>query len=339
MDSPSPEAKAPRRLLRRVAGIVLWALLIPLTAWAVAALAVDVPAPWLRTPLAAAYAVALGAAMIAFRRRAKLVGLGGFVLVLAWWLSLRPSNDRDWLDDAAVLPYAEIDGNRVTVHNIRNCDYRTETDYTVRRYDRTFDLDTLSTADLLLVYWGSPAIAHAMMSFGFDDGSHVCFSIETRKEKGEEYSALKGFFRQFELTYVVADERDAVRLRSNYRKGEDVYLFALKRNPGMAREVFLDYLARVNSLRERSEWYNALTSNCANNIYGHTAPYTEAPWTWKILLPGYVDEVIYERGNLDQTHPFPTLKRMSLINERAQAADQAVDFSALIREGLPGFGP
>ncbi|NQT85216.1 DUF4105 domain-containing protein, partial [bacterium] len=209
MDSPSPEAKAPRRLLRRVAGIALWALLIPLTVWAVAALAVDVAAPWLRTPLAAAYAVALGAAMIAFRRRAKLVGLGGFVLVLAWWLSLRPSNDRDWLDDAAVLPYAEIDGNRVTVHNIRNCDYRTETDYTVRRYDRTFDLDTLSTADLLLVYWGSPAIAHAMMSFGFDDGSHVCFSIETRKEKGEEYSALKGFFRQFELTYVVADERDA----------------------------------------------------------------------------------------------------------------------------------
>jgi hypothetical protein len=195
----------------------------------------------------------------------------------------------------------------------------------------------MQSADLFLVYWGSPAIAHAMLSFGFDDGKYVCFSIETRKEQGEEYSAVKGFFRQFELTYVVADERDVIRLRTNYRKGEDVYLYRLRSDPELGREVFLDYLRRINSLKDHPEWYNAVTSNCANNIYGHTAPYTGAQWNWKILLPGYVDQMVYERGNLDQTYPFEELKRRSLINERGQQADQASDFSRLIREGLPGF--
>ena len=126
-----------------------------------------------------------------------------------------------------MLPWATIDGNKVTIHNIRNCDYRSETDYTCRYYDRTFDLDRLKTGDLFLIYWGSPYIAHTMLSFGFDGQGYVCFSIETRKEKGEEYSAIKGFFKQYELTYIVADERDVVRLRSNYRK-EDVYLYQLK---------------------------------------------------------------------------------------------------------------
>jgi hypothetical protein len=338
-DEPQPEVKIRFRPFRMLARILLWLLLLVLAVWATAALAIDIPAPWLRAPLAIAYALGLIGLMVAFRRWAKLICLGGFVVVLAWWWTLEPSNYRDWMDDVAVLPYAEIDGNRVTVHNIRNCEYRTETDYTVRHYDRTFDLDKLSTADVYFVHWGSPAIAHVMVSFGFDDGSYLCFSIETRMEKGEGYSAVSGFFRQFELTYIVADERDVIRLRTNHRKGEDVYLYRLKRGPELNRQVFLDYLAQVNSLKEIPQWYNAVTSNCANNVYGHMAPYTQAAWSWKILLPGYVAEVIHERGNLDQTHPFETLKRMSLINERAQSADRAADFSARIRAGLPGFEP
>lgn len=307
-----------------------------ITVWATAALAIDVRVSWLRGPLAGLYVLALVVLMAIFRRRARLICLGGFLLVLVWWLTLQPSNGRDWLPDLATLPYAEIAGNKVTIRNIRNCDYRSPTDFTVRHYDRTFDLDKLRTADLFLVYWASPAIAHAMLSFGFEGGDYVCFSIETRKERGETYSTLKGFFRQFELTYVVADERDAVRLRTNYRKGEDVYLYRVRSEPELARKVFLDYLGRVNSLKERAKWYNALTSNCANNVFRHVTPYMDAPWSWHILLPGRLDERIYQRGNLDQTYPFADLKRLSLINDRARKADEAPDFSRRIREGLPG---
>ena len=162
----------------------------------------------------------------------------------------------------AVLPYADIAGNQVTIHNIRNCDYRTETDFDVHHYDRTFNLDALRTVDLYLVTWGSPHIAHTMVSFGFTNGDYVCFSIETRKEKGEDYSAVKGLFRQFELTYIVADERDLVRLRTNYRQGEEACLYRLQVTPEQGRKLFLDYLRRANELHEHAEWYNALTDNC-----------------------------------------------------------------------------
>ncbi|MFO7644010.1 MAG: DUF4105 domain-containing protein [Desulfosarcina sp.] len=204
--------------------------------------------------------------ILAGLRKGKLRAWGAFLVLLAlvfaaWWLLIQPSNLRNWQPDVAVLPWAEIQENRVTVHNIRNVDYRTEAVYTVRHYDRSFDLGELRSLDLFLVYWGSPSIAHTMLSFGFADGSFLCFSIETRKEVGEQYSAIKGFFKQFELTYVVADERDLVRLRTNYRIGEDVYLYRLKAPPSFARSVLLDYLREVNSLRERPEWYRAMLTN------------------------------------------------------------------------------
>ena len=173
------------------------------------------------------------------KRRWFAAGLtaGGFALVLAWWFTLQPSNERDWQPDVAVLPYADINGNQVTLHNIRNCDYRTETDFDVQYYDKTFDLDKLRTADLYMVYWGSPHMAHTMVSFGFEGGDYVCFSIETRKQKGQGYSAIKGLFRQFELIYIVGDERDLVRLRTNYRQGEEVYLFRLTGSPATGARI------------------------------------------------------------------------------------------------------
>ena len=192
-----------------------------MTLWAAAALYFDVRIPWLRVPLAALYVLGLLAVWVLVKRRWLAAGLtaGGFALVLAWWFTLQPSNERDWQPDVAVLPYADINGSQVTLHRIRNCDYRTETDFDVRYYDKTFDLDKLRTADLYMVYWGSPNMAHTMVSFGFEGGDYVCFSIETRKQKGQGYSAIKGLFRQFELIYIVGDERDLVRLRTNYRQG------------------------------------------------------------------------------------------------------------------------
>ena len=318
----------------------IWCGLGMATMWAVAALYFDVRVPWLRVPLAAIYGFGLLAVWVRVRRPWKLtVTATAFALVLGWWLSLQPSNERDWLPDLAVLPWAEISGNRATIHHIRNCEYRTETDFDVRHYDRTFDLDTLQTVDLFVVYWGSPLIAHTMVSFGFEGGDPVCFSIEVRKERGEGYSAVKGFFRQFEITYVIADERDLVRLRTNYRQGEDVYLYRVRMTPERARAFFLEYLRRANELKARAEWYNVLTSNCTTGIRFNVehARGFKSRWDWRILANGRSDEMLYEAGAFASPLPFAELKKSCYINPRGQAAKAAADYPTQIRAGVPGM--
>jgi hypothetical protein len=333
--------KLGRGLLRGLGTVVGWSALALVTVWAAAALYFDVRIPWLRTPLAVVYLVAVLAVWILVKGRWLKMGLtgSGFALVLAWWFSLEPSNNRDWQPDLAVLPYADIHRNRITLHNIRNCDYRTEADFDVRYYDKTFDLEKLRTADLHMIYWGSPHIAHTMVSFGFEGGDYVCFSIETRKEKGEGYSAIKGLFRQYELIYIAGDERDLVRLRTNYRQGEEAYLYRLRGSPEQVHVLFLDYLHRLNNLRQRPEWYNALTHNCTTSIRTQRAASDQAPWDWRMLANGHGDELLYERGAIATNLPLAELKQRCHINERARAADQAADFSQRIRQGVPGIGP
>ncbi len=325
-----------KKILRLVAGALIWGGLGLGTLWATTALYFDVRISWLRLPLAAGYASGILAVWVWVFRPGKAVVTGAsFIVVLTWWFSLQPSNNRDWLPDVAVLPYADITGNQVTLHHIRNCGYRTETDYDVRHYDKTFDLDKLRTLDLYLVYWGSPNIAHTMVSFGFDRGDYVCMSIETRKEKGERYSAVKGFFRQFELTYIIADERDLVRLRTNYRQGEDAYLYRARMTPEQGRRLFLDYLRRANELRERPAWYNALTDNCTTAIRTQRAAADRASWDWRMLVNGHLDELMYERAMIATNLPFAELRKQCHVNTRARTADQSADFSQLIRQGLP----
>lgn len=327
-----------KKFLRGFRATLIWFFLGVATLWATAALYFDVRISWLRLPLATVYGLGMLAVWILIRRSWKrMVTVAGFVVVVAWWFTLQPSNNRDWLPDVAVLPFAEINGNQITIHNIRNCDYRTETNFDVHYYDKTFDLDQLRTVDLSLITWGSPHIAHTIVSFGFTNGDYICFSIETRMEKGEAYSAVKGLFRQFELTYIIADERDVVRLRTNYRQDEEVCLYRLQVTPEQDRQLFLDYLHRVNELHERAEWYNALTDNCTTAIRTQRAAADRAPWDWRMLLNGHLDELLYERGTIVTNLPFAELKKLSNINARAKVADQAVDFSQQIRKGLPGF--
>ena len=198
--------------------------------WGAGALYFAAPAsPSVRAGLAGCFALFGMAALAALfvrrgRRPALAVFLAAVIALLGWWSTLEPSNERDWTPDDALLPRAEIDGERVTVHNIRNFDYRTETDFTPAYYDKTFDLRRLDSVDLVAVYWMGPAIAHIFLSFGFAGGDYLAISIEARKEKGEGYSTMRGFFRHYELFYVVADERDVIRVRTNYRKDppEDV---------------------------------------------------------------------------------------------------------------------
>jgi hypothetical protein len=259
------------------------------------------------------------------------------VLITCWRL-MPPSNDRNWEPENAVLAYATIDGDRITLHDIRNFDYRSEQDFTPAYYDRVFDLRQLDRVDLFAVYWMGPAVAHVFVSFGFADGAHVAFSIETRREKGQSFSSLEGFFRQYTLYYAVGDERDIVRLRTNYRHAppEQVYLYRLHGHLDSGRQLFLEYLAQINALRQHAQWYNTLTSNCTNSIWLMSRINPEhVPYSWKILLSGYLPEYLYEQGRLDRSVPFPELERGALINARAQAADQAADFSQRIRVGIP----
>lgn len=314
--------------------------LLAMAGWATLAILYSNLPDYLRPWLAAIFAIVSLALVRMYREwRARLSFLAAFAVVLSWWLLMPPSNSRNWQPDVAVLPWAEIRGDKVTIHNIRNCDYRSETDYTVHHYDRTFDLSNLNSVDLSLIYWGSPMIAHTMLSFGFGDDGIVCFSVETRKEVGEAYSTIKGFFRQYELTYVVADERDLIRLRTNYR-GEQVYLYRLQASKDLIRKVFLDYLRQVNSLKEHPQWYNALTSNCTTNIRNHIAPFNPgARFDWRIIVNGFIDKMLYERQAITTSMPFAELKKRSLINERAKKANNYPQFSRLIRVDLPGMEP
>jgi hypothetical protein len=259
-----------------------------------------------------------------------------FAGVLMWWLTIKPTQESDWQTDVAQKAWASIQGDEVTLHNVRNCDYRTEADYTPHWETRTVRISQITGIDLAVNYWGSPWIAHPIVSFQFADAVPICFSIETRKKLGQTYSTIGGLYRQFELIYIVADERDVIRVRTNYRKGEDIYLYRTTISPVDARERFLEYIRSLNVLRDKARWYNAITTNCTTSIRTQHPPGERMPWDWRILLNGKGDELMYERhlivtGGL----PFAELKTRSLVNARAQAANDAADFSQLIRVGLP----
>lgn len=295
-----------------------------------------------RTALAWSFAAFGLAALIAlFLPWTRLWAGIGFALalvpILFVWSHATPSNDRDWQPEVAVLPYATFDGDFVTVHNIRNFDYRTETDFTPAYYDRTFDLRKLDRVDLLASYWMGPAIAHLFLSFGFGE-DHLAISIEARKDRTRPYATLPGFFRQYELVYVVADERDAIRVRTNYRKDppEEVYLFRLTAPIENGRRLFLEYLRDINEVREHPRFYNTLTTNCTTLILAHAAVNPgHLGYSWKVLASGYAPEYAYEHGRLGQRLSFEELKERSQINAVARSADQAPDFSRKIRAGLP----
>jgi hypothetical protein len=334
--------------LRRIAASLVILIVVAMAGWGALVL-------WFTLPIADGPrgAVALGFAalglsglLVARLRRRIVAPLLPFMLassaVLIWWWSIEASNARAWQADVARLPSAEIEGDLVTLRNVRSFAYRSATDYTENWTDRTVDLSQLEALDLIAVYWMGDAIAHTMLSFVFTDTEPVTISIETRKEQGEDYSTLAGFFRRYELYYVVGDERDLIGLRTTYRQPpEDVYLYRVHAPQENIRRLFLEYLAKINQLHEQPEFYNTATTNCTTNIVTHIRALRKGvPLSWKMLLSGHFPELVYEYGALDQSLPFETLRRQSRINERARAAASAdADFSCRIREGLPGAPP
>ena len=328
----------------KYAGVFICAVVVILmTAWgALAIFYSNLPGESLRAAVAAVFVLVTCAGFIFLKSRWRALAgfLVFFAVLVCWWLTIPASNDRKWQRDVAVLPYATVQGGQVTIYNIRNLNYRTETDFDVRYYDKTFDLGRLDSVDLIAVYWMGDAIAHVMVSFGFQGRDFVTFSIETRKELGEEYSTLKGFFKQYELIFIAGDERDLIRVRTDYRKPpEDVYLFRTRMPPENARKFFMEYVRQINSMKEHPEWYNTLTTNCTTDVVRLIRAYGgQARYNWKVLLSGYAPQYAYDLGALDTRIPFEELRKLSYINPKARAVGDDPGFSMKIREGLPAPG-
>ena len=326
--------------MQRVPKIFLWLLGAPFLAlaWLLASLAIhysDLPWPWSRLTLACAFGLAgpLALALFPKRRRTLLVLFGLFLIVAAWHFSIQPSNDREWRIEVAALPDARFEDDLVHVTNVRNFEYRTPDDFDVLYYNKTFDLTKLRATDLLVSYWdGKEDIAHTMLSFDFGGADVLCLSVEVRREEGEGWGGLPGMFKQFEIIYVLSDERDVVRLRTNYRE-EEVFLFRTKLSPEESRALLIHILDKVHRLNERPEFYRTLANNCTTSLVKHINAVwpKRIPYTKRVLMNGYAPEQAYERGMLGSELPFEEYKASCRINEKAQAADGDASFSRRIR--------
>lgn len=263
--------------------------------------------------------------------RAALPWLAAMVALMAWWSTLQPTHNRVWADDVSRMVTGRVQGSVVTLDQVRDFDWRSDTDYTQRWEARSYDLDRLRSVDVAMSYWMGPAIAHTLVSFGFDDGRYLTFSIEIRKERGESFDAVTGFFKGFETVLIAADERDILRVRTNVRD-EDMYLYRLKMSPQAMRSLFLAYLDEGAKLKREPRFYNTLTANCTTIIFEMARRIDPGlPLDWRLLASGYLDRYLFDIGALAGGRDFEALRRNAHITERARAAGKAEDFSARIR--------
>ncbi len=265
--------------------------------------------------------------------RALVVLVPVMIGLFYWWSTITPSLSRIWADDVAQTVTGTLNGNEVTLSNVRNFEWRSPTDYTPRWEVRSYQLDDLESVDVFLSYWSNPAIAHTLVSFGFNGGDHVVFSAEIRKERHEQFSEIGGFFKQFELAMIAADERDIIRLRTNIRK-EDVYRYRLNLKPEMRQALFLSYLDKANHLATMAKFYNTITANCTTVIFDMVRAITpELPFDYRLVFSGFLPGYLYDLGAIDRQKPLDQVIKQASINKRALDAAADPDFSAKIRVG------
>jgi hypothetical protein len=277
--------------------------------------------------------VGVSLALLPMRPWALAVWFGLLLVTIAWWLSLRPKSDRDWKTGMDVLPEVELVGDSLRIRQFRNFRHSASADPLLQYEERTFDLTKLSSLDYFLSHWSGPLISHTLVSFGFDDGQFLVVSVEARLQRWQSYSPLRGIFRSYELIFLAGTEQDIIRLRTNIRR-ERVYLYRVRMSRPEVRQLLVDYIARVEKLKERPEWYNSITSNCTTNLFYHGRH--RVPWwlTPHFFLNGLSARAMYLRGFLDQSLPFKELHSRSEIGERALAAGDAANFSQQIRTHL-----
>lgn len=269
--------------------------------------------------------------------RALLPYAGGFVLLLVWWSLIAPMQNRSWADDVARNVTGSVKGSVVTLDNVRNFDWRSDDDYTVRWEQRSYNLDELRTVDTALSYWTGPLIAHTLVSFGFADGRFLTFSIEIRKEKGESFSAIGGFFKHFETSLIAADERDIMRVRTNAR-GEDIHLYRVMMPRAAMRSLFLAYLDEADELKRKPRFYNTLTANCTTIVFEMARRIVPGlPLDYRLLASGYLDRYLFDVRALVPGLTFQQLRDGGHITARARAANDDPEFSHAIRRGMPGY--
>jgi hypothetical protein len=346
MTLPKSRRFKPLAALTKTLGWLFAAVLvlarILVLAWATLAIYYsNLPWAWARTTLAAAFLI-FGVWALWFRRTvaAKAVFVALFIGVVVWFSSIKPSHDRPWRPEVAVMPRAFIDGDRIRITGVRNFEYRSRDDFDVRYEERVVYLSHLVALDFYVSYfWPDSPVAHTFVSFIFDNATPISISIETRPEIGEGFDPIPSLFKQFELIYVVGDERDLVRGRTNYRN-EDVFLYRVRTSPELVRRLFLVYLERINELADRPEFYNLFSNSCTINIvrYANLAGRV-GRLDIRHIVNGWSDRYLYRAGLLDASLPFAELRQRSHINAAAQAAGNAEDFSERIRQSLPGMRP
>ncbi|GJI98922.1 membrane protein [Duganella caerulea] len=286
--------------------------------------------------LAVAWGVVSVASLVWWWRRGSarvlLPWLIAVALMMGWWSTIKPSHDRVWADDVARMVTGRVQGSVVTLDQVRNFEWRSDADYTQRWEQRQYDLNQLRSVDVALSYWMGPAIAHTLVSFGFSDGRYLTFSIEIRKERGESFDAIAGFFKRFETVLIAAGERDILRVRTNVRD-EDMYLYRLKMPPEVMRSLFLSYLDEGALLKREPRFYNTLTANCTTIIFEMARRIDPGlPLDWRLLASGYLDRYLYDIGALAGQGDFDSLRQQAHITAKARAAEKNLNFSELIRD-------
>jgi hypothetical protein len=330
----------------RLAGTLLAGALIVLpAAWGAVALWYQAPGGHALKILSVLLWAALSLGLVAWMSQGRTVlSLAAFALAFAalllWWHLIAPTNDRIWADDVARLATGSIEGNQVTLQNVRNFDWRSDDDYTQRWETRSYHLDHLESVDMIMSYWRGPAIAHMLISFGFDDGAHVVFSVEVRRGKGEgAFSEVGGFFKQFQVAIIAADEDDIIRVRTNIR-GEDDYLYRIRMPRADMRALFVGYVNQANGLITTPRFYNTITANCTTLVYYMMKRIVGyLPFDYRVVFTGYLPEYVYKVGGLDRRYPLAVLRERGRITERAKRSDRSPSFSADIRQGIPALPP
>lgn len=258
-----------------------------------------------------------------------------FVGLVVWWNSIKPMSDADWAPEVSRQVTGKIEGDTLTLTNVRNFEWRSKTDYSQNWETRSYDLSKLQTLDLFMSYWSGPTIAHVIFSFGFEGGEQLAWSVEVRRRVGGKFSPLADLFKSNTLVIVAADERDVVGVRSNVRD-EDVQIYRLKVPPQQARLLLVEYVADANRLATTPQFYNSLTTNCTTAVVKMIrVAGDKLPFDWRLIVNGYLPEYAYDRGALDSSVPLSQLKAVAHIDQRARADGLSSEFSKAIRAGVP----